>query len=170
MFYIYLPHSKHVKHWERIHWYSIFSKFCRVTIQGLYLRTLCPISTFLMLKWRIFLHNRFNVYRPLFIYINHPTLVCFFACTVFGKHFARKQIRIPNKFLLNLFWDIKVVPKVPDWKNNSDQTYSCPRNWRLSASWGPNSGAPWNPSNHHNTILLRSWSLSVIRGYGQTLH
>ena len=24
----------------------------------------------------------------------------------------------------------------PDWKNNTDQTCSCPRGWRLSARWG----------------------------------
>ena len=32
-----------------------------------------------------------------------------------------------------------------DWKNNSDQRHSCPRDWRLTASWGGNWGLPWNP-------------------------
>ena len=31
----------------------------------------------------------------------------------------------------------------PFWKNNSDQTYSCPRDWRLSTSWRPNWGPLW---------------------------
>ena len=38
-----------------------------------------------------------------------------------------------------------------DCKNNSHQTYSYLRNCRASASWG----SPWNPSDHHNTIVLR---------------
>ena len=32
-----------------------------------------------------------------------------------------------------------------DWKNISDQTYSCPRGWRLSASWGTIEGSPQTP-------------------------
>jgi len=36
-------------------------------------------------------------------------------------------IRI-NKYMIN--------PDAPDWKNNNNQTYSCPRDLRLSASWG----------------------------------
>ena len=40
----------------------------------------------------------------------------------------------------------------PDWKNNSDQTCTCLRDWRLSVSWQPNWGpALWNPSHHHCT-------------------
>ena len=31
-----------------------------------------------------------------------------------------------------------------DRRNVIDQTYSCPRDWRLSASGGPNWGPPWN--------------------------
>ena len=32
-----------------------------------------------------------------------------------------------------------------DRKTATDQTYSCPRDWRLSASGGFNWGPPWNP-------------------------
>ena len=40
-------------------------------------------------------------------------------------------------------------------KNNSDQTCSCPRDWRLSASWGPNGVPISNPSDHHSTIVMK---------------
>jgi len=42
----------------------------------------------------------------------------------------------------------------PDYKINIDQTWSCPRDYRLSTSWGPIEGAPWNYPNHHSTIAL----------------
>ena len=32
-----------------------------------------------------------------------------------------------------------------DCKNNTDQMYSCPRDFYFSASWGPNWGPPMNP-------------------------
>ena len=40
----------------------------------------------------------------------------------------------------------------PGWKKYTDQAYSRPRGWRLSASWGPNSGPPETPrtSQHHH--------------------
>ena len=44
---------------------------------------------------------------------------------------------------------------MPEWKSNSDQTCSCPRDWRLSTSRWPNSVPPWNSSDHHSTIVLR---------------
>ena len=34
----------------------------------------------------------------------------------------------------------KLLPLV--WKNDSGQTHSCPRDWRISASWGPIQGPP----------------------------
>ena len=42
----------------------------------------------------------------------------------------------------------------PDWKNNSEQSYSSLRGWRLSASWGNNWGPSSNPV-HYSTIVLR---------------
>ena len=45
-----------------------------------------------------------------------------------------------NKF--NLIWILK--SDISDWKKNSDQTYSCPRDLYLSASWGANRRPPWN--------------------------
>ena len=41
-----------------------------------------------------------------------------------------------------------------DWKNKWGQTLIGPRDWRLSASWGPNWRLPWNPSDHHSIIVL----------------
>ena len=38
-----------------------------------------------------------------------------------------------------------------DWKNNSDQAYSCPRDWRLSASWGK-LRAPLKSLNQYSTL------------------
>ena len=36
----------------------------------------------------------------------------------------------------------------PDWKKYNDKTYSRPRDYRLSASWGANRGPPMKtPSN-----------------------
>ena len=32
-----------------------------------------------------------------------------------------------------------------DWNFHNGQAYSCPRDWRHSASWGHNWGPPWNP-------------------------
>ena len=43
-------------------------------------------------------------------------------------------------------------------KNNSDQTYSCPSDWRLSASWGINWRPPWSAPYHHS--LLWHWGVS----------
>ena len=40
-------------------------------------------------------------------------------------------------------------------KNNNDQTYSCPRDWRHSASWEPKWGL--KTPVHHSTIGLRGW-------------
>ena len=48
-----------------------------------------------------------------------------------------------------------------DWKNNRDLMCSCPRVWRLSASWGPNWGHPLKPLGpSQNSIILRG-----LRGY-----
>ena len=38
---------------------------------------------------------------------------------------------------------------------NTDRTYSCPRDLRVSVLWGFIWGLPWNPSDHHSTIVLR---------------
>ena len=52
----------------------------------------------------------------------------------------------------------------PQWKNFINQTYSCPRDWRLRdhikesrITFKPNWGPPWSPSDHHRTIVL--WGL-----------
>ena len=45
-----------------------------------------------------------------------------------------------------------------NWKNNSDQTYSCPRDWSNSASWMPNWESFWNHIENHSTIVLRGLS------------
>ena len=48
-------------------------------------------------------------------------------------------------------------------ERHSDQTHSCPRDWRCSASWVPNFwGHPWNPSGHYSTFVLRRlrWPLT----------
>ena len=47
---------------------------------------------------------------------------------------------------------------VPDWKKNADQTYSCPRDWRLSASRGTHWVYPLKPPVYHNTITLKGWN------------
>ena len=51
--------------------------------------------------------------------------------------------------------NIYFVMPCPDLKNSSDQTCSCPRDSRLSASWGANWGPPLEPPVHHSTIVLR---------------
>ena len=49
----------------------------------------------------------------------------------------------------------------PDLENISDQTYSCPRDWCLSALWGPNWGPPETP---HTSQPYR------IEGFKGTIH
>ena len=54
-----------------------------------------------------------------------------------------------------------------DSKNNSDQTYSCPRDLRLSASWLPIEDPPETSRTvTHSTIVLRGlrgpFNLSLI--------
>ena len=44
-------------------------------------------------------------------------------------------------------------------KKNSDQTSSCQRDWRLSASWRNNWGHPWNPT---HTTALSYWKGALI--------
>ena len=41
-----------------------------------------------------------------------------------------------NNTLIFDFLSVRTIVPL-DEKNNSDQTYSCPRDLRLSASWGP---------------------------------
>ena len=61
---------------------------------------------------------------------------------------------IPLFFFINLCTCLKCAKIFsPNWKNNSDQS---PRDWHLSASLEPNWGLPWNPSDHHSSIVLRS--------------
>ena len=74
-----------------------------------------------------------------------------------------------SKLFITLKMQGKVFLKV--WKtvrqeNRHRQTYSCPRDWRLSASWGPNWGPPWNPP----YITARSFwgdmkNISIILSY-----
>ena len=49
--------------------------------------------------------------------------------------------------------------KNPPWKNNNDFPCSCPRDWRLSASWGPIEGLPqtWIATDHHSGIFFRGF-------------
>ena len=50
-------------------------------------------------------------------------------------------------------------------KNNSDQAYSCPREWGLSESGGINWGPSWNPPpRHHSTSTI------VLRGLMEALN
>ena len=58
-----------------------------------------------------------------------------------------------------IYW-LQYIDNFPDWKNFNDQAYSCPREGRLSALWGPNYGPSWNSSNHHSTIVL----IGLIKG------
>ena len=44
----------------------------------------------------------------------------------------------------------------------SDQTYSCPRDWRLSAIWWPNLEPTRNPLEHHSTIVFRGLSRAPL--------
>ena len=61
---------------------------------------------------------------------------------------------------------------VSDRKNYNDQGYSCPRDWRPSASWRPNWGFPRNPSKHRIIMVPRvlreggsfNWVPNVSKG------
>ena len=44
-------------------------------------------------------------------------------------------------------WNSYKTCSKPDWKNCWNQAYSCLRDWRNSASWGPNCRTPWNSLN-----------------------
>ena len=72
---------------------------------------------------------------------------------------------IPGIDEKRLFWSGKL--------NNNDENWSCPRDWSLSALWGPNSGPSWNPWDHHSTIVLRglreviNWVPSMPRDASQ---
>ena len=43
----------------------------------------------------------------------------------------------------------------PEWCFSYDQTYSCLRDLRLSASWGPSWRLPLKPLEQHSTMVLR---------------
>ena len=57
-------------------------------------------------------------------------------------------------FFSRVHWKPEV--KATDRKNNSNQTYSCRRDWQLLASLEQKLIAPWNPSDHHSPILSRT--------------
>ena len=51
---------------------------------------------------------------------------------------------------------VSKVRSLPGWKkNSSDQAPSFPRDWRLSASWGPTERPPEPPPQHHGTMVVR---------------
>jgi len=41
---------------------------------------------------------------------------------------------------------------ISDWKNIKERAHSCPREWRVSASWGPNWGNKPPQTSRHNGI------------------
>ena len=76
--------------------------------------------------------------------------VCFAHSQISGK-VSRKFTLISDKgFPISMYW------LNPDWKQFSDQTYSCPTDFRLLLSWGPNWGPPWNLS---SIIALLYWGV-----------
>ena len=44
-----------------------------------------------------------------------------------------------------------------DWKNNTDQTYSCLRDWLLSAQWGKSRGLPETPQ-YDSAVMVQGVS------------
>jgi len=51
----------------------------------------------------------------------------------------------------------------PHWKMYTNQGYSCPRNWCISASWGPNWWPPWNL----NITALWYWGAVAIHNISE---
>ena len=47
-------------------------------------------------------------------------------------------------------------------KSTASRLYSCPRDSCLSASWGPQFRAPWNPSDCHRNLSYRGVSGGVL--------
>ena len=85
-----------------------------------------------------------------------------------GKVFNDKLLPSLTAMILSqlLSPDLKTFSRwLDEWNNNS-----CPRDWRLLASWEVNWGPPWNPSGHHSTIILRglrealNWLPLMLRG------
>ena len=78
----------------------------------------------------------------------------------FFDGFGTKRTPVPISMSLlfgpNFLLFVQFVNPRPDWKNNSNQTYSWPRDWRPSSSWGP------NPSDLQNHIVLRGLGRLLI--------
>ena len=69
-----------------------------------------------------------------------------------------KSIFFSEKRWRAVLWNVPtpvILCSFFDYKNNSDQTRSCPRDWCLSASWGTYWGSPMKPDVNHSTIVLR---------------
>ena len=102
----------------------------------------------------IYIYIYIYYYYIIFSYLFY-LLTCYLLISIFYiynfKHFFEKffiaiQCTEWSKEI-NLLFSWKIIycdsfnNEHPEGKNNSDQTYSCPRDWRLSASWEPN----WRP-------------------------
>ena len=61
-----------------------------------------------------------------------------------------QSIALTFRLFCRVFLSVwKDLCKFTDWEYCNGQTYSCPRDWPLSASWGPKWGTPLgNPSNN----------------------
>ena len=81
-------------------------------------------------------------------------LTILLLCRIGAKFRSFPKGKIINTIILRMKFDGKrksgslsaqISPQIrnkKDWKNYKDQAYSCPRDWRLSASWG---GPPESP-------------------------
>ena len=72
----------------------------------------------------------------------------------------RQQRKLIQKYIsLRFFmYSRKIFFSASDWKNNNNQTCSCPRDERFSASWGPNwelSLKPLGPWQHYRIEGIR---------------
>ena len=95
-------------------------------------------------------HTQRNVFE---ILLNQPEIRLYL---LFSKWIIEN-----GKYNLISVWFDKIylcVLCIPLWKNKSDQTYSCPRDWRPSASWGTLKSPV-----HHSTIALRGFKGAVNR-------
>jgi len=81
-------------------------------------------------------------------------LICIFPCIRIRLGFDMKQESISRRGCF------------PDWKNYNDQAYSCPRDWRLSASWGNPIEGPPQTSRHYGTERFK-WGPELGSHYAE---
>ena len=93
----------------------------------------------------------------IFLFPLNWTLITWRSNTIFLTLFWREALTSLTQDDIKFQWQFR-----PDWKNYNDQTHSCPRDWHLSASWGPNWWPPWNSSEYYSTIVLRGLRRAVI--------